>query len=160
MESSFSRLNQLNYGFYLVKITPDWQESENMLKEVGHIYEDWQLLPFLNVKDNMLIEIKRAQKIKLPHYLKLFDLPLTVLNTSIEELTPLEKIKLQMIRQLLQEKGILFLHECAGYLSVQNIQWLLPFCQRIAQSKHLKIILFSSDEQLANTPYIDQVLKV
>lgn len=155
-------LNQLKAGFYL--ITRDdckqdmFQTTAVQPQEVGNITHDLQVLPFLSLKDNLLLGVKRRMKLKLRFYLLYMELSPNIFTQSIDELSSLDKLKLQLIRQLLQQKKVLFLTHCCESLSIQEIQWFLPFCQELAHSQQLKILLFSSDKQLTATPYIDKIL--
>ncbi|MGX7197640.1 hypothetical protein [Enterococcus olivae] len=159
MEKSIS-LADLPAGFYLVRAD---QCAKNLfqsprpfsLKTIGMVTKNIQILPFLSLKDNLLLGVKKHRQLEISTYLSLVELSPEIL--SQEELTPLEKVKLQLVRQLLQEKKILLLNRCYKELSVKDVQWLLPFCHQLAHDKQLKIILFSSDKQLCQTPYIDQI---
>lgn len=155
-------LNQLDAGFYLISHDDCQQELFQQTairrQDIGSVTKNWQLLPFLSLKDNLLLGVKRRMKFKLPFYLMYVELSPQVFARPLEELSALDKIKLQLVRQLLQQKKILLLTHCCDSLAVQEMQWLLPFCQELAQNQQLKILLFSSDQQLTATPYIDKIL--
>ncbi|KAF1303311.1 hypothetical protein IV487_04450 [Enterococcus saccharolyticus] len=162
MEQSLA-LTNLPIGFYLVS-TPNIAESRlqltsvNTIEDIGNVQEEWELLPFLSLKENVLLGIKKRQLTKVGIYLRLADISMTTLRKTKEQLTSLEKIKLQLVRQLLQKKQIILLQQCCEHLTIQDIQWLLPFCQKIAHTQKVKILLFSTDEQLQQASYIDAVL--
>ncbi len=153
-------LDQLTSGFYLISTdvcTKDMfqQSTEINRKKIGNIKENWQLLPFLTLKDNLLLGVRKKMQTALLEQLALVEISPVMLNQPAEELAPLTKIKLQIVRQLLQEKEVLLLSECCSVLSIGDIQWLLPFCQQLSEEMDLKILLFSSDKQLFHVPYID-----
>lgn len=162
MEQSLA-LNSLPIGFYLVS-NPNIVEnclqliSTNTIEDIGSVQEEWELLPFLSLKENVLLGIKKRHLTKVGIYLRLADISMTTLRKNKEQLTSLEKIKLQLVRQLLQQKQIILLKQCCEYLTIQDIQWLLPFCQKIAHTQKVKILLFSTDEQLQHASYIDGVI--
>lgn len=162
MEKTIS-LAELPTGFYLIqsdRCTQDifQQANPNIAKAIGIISKNFQLLPFLSIQENLLLGVKKNRQNSLTNYLTLVDLSPTVFYQSRESLSTLENIKLQLIRQLLQQKRIILLNRCYKDLSVKDIQWLLPFCHELSHSREIKIILFSTDRQLCETPYIDQVL--
>ncbi len=159
MEKSSIDINHIAAGFYLV--TTENYQNELMDKEpseVGKITTAWITLPFLSLRENLLLGVSKNRRAKIFSYFQLVDLSPTILRKSTKELTDFEKIKLQFVHFLLQEKEVLFLDQSCQNLATSGKQWLLNFCHKLTQTKRMKIFLFSQDEQLIHLPIIDDII--
>ncbi|MTD39005.1 hypothetical protein GIX45_10210 [Erwinia sp. CPCC 100877] len=129
---------------------------------VGFILSENTFLPYLSIRDNLFIgsSVKEKQKKQLLNdYFTYIGLSLAVLNKQEEQLTCFERIKLQLLQLLLSEKDIIIIDDIFQQLSVGQKQELLPLLQRITKEKNKAILVFTSDIQIAKSPYIDNIIK-
>ena len=155
-------LIELAAGCYLIQHKGSFTQSQlskwTFAKQTVLISLDVQLVPFLSLKDNLLLGIKRKQQVSITDYFQKSQLSMALLDQSIEQLSNLERIQFQILKQLMQQKNCLILDHCDEALSIKETQELLMFCRRIALNYQVSIILISGDEQLAQTPYLEQLL--
>ncbi|HLQ40951.1 MAG TPA: hypothetical protein VK118_08320 [Tetragenococcus sp.] len=156
-------LENLSAGFYLVTTASSQQELLKLTQTsekglIGEIDDSFHQLPYLSLKENLLLGIERKRRPKFINYAKLVNFDMNLFIKIQPQLTYLDQIKLQFIRFLLKEKGIIYLYDYFEELTIQETQWLLHFCQKLAQQQQICIFLFSTDEQLIHTNIIDEIL--
>lgn len=156
-------IKQLPPGFYLVTTKA---YKKNFLKQqnkqdqsiIGEITGDWEQLPYLSLRENLLLGVDKTKRPKLLHYIKLVDVNPVLFTKPKKELSQIDKIKLQFVHLLLKEMPVIYLYDCFDSITVSQMQWLLSFCQKLAQKYSLRILLFSNDEQLFQSANIDEIL--
>ncbi|WP_195495323.1 hypothetical protein [Enterococcus gallinarum] len=112
----------------------------------------WQYVPFLSLKDNLSLANKKEKPLE--ELLTAVHLEPTFLKRSLDELTFLEEVKVQLLLALLLEKPVIVLETLSKNLHTADIQALLPLCSQLAKQFQLSIYLMNEDERLAHTPYI------
>lgn len=129
---------------------------------VGFILSENVFLPYLSIRDNLFAgtSVKEKDKKKLlSDWFDYVSLPLTTLHTANEQLTAFERIKLQLVQLLLIEKDIIIIDDIFQELSVLQRQELLPLLQKITKEKQKAILVLTNDIQIAESPYMDKVIK-
>lgn len=155
-------VEQLPVGFYLVSTET---YKKNFLKQqnkrskpvIGEITGDWEQLPYLSLRENLLLGVDKTKRPKLLTYIKLADINPRIFTKQKKVLSQLDKIKLQFAHLLLKETPIIYLHDCFDSMTVSQMQWLLNFCQQLTQKYSLRILLFSENENLLHSPSIDEI---
>ncbi|MGM0217284.1 hypothetical protein [Enterococcus sp. AZ126] len=144
--------------YFLIDKTFDMKQS----MAVGFILSENIFLPYLSIRDNLFVgsSIKEREKKKFLN--NLFDyvgLTTSVLNKSEEQLNTFEQIKLQLVQLLLVEKDIIIIDDIFQALSIGQRQELLPLLQKIAKEKQKAILVLTNDIQIAESPYMDKIIK-
>ncbi|GMA47536.1 hypothetical protein [Tetragenococcus muriaticus] len=152
-------VKQLPAGFYLVT-TKKYQN--NLLAQqpkqfIGEITGKWEQLPYLSLKENLLLGVDKPKQTRLLSYIKLTELNSIIFSKKEKELTQFDKIRLQFVHLLLKSTSVIYLHDCFGSLTINQVQWLLKFCFHLSQKHSLCILLFSQNKQLLQSPYIDDI---
>jgi ABC-type sugar transport system, ATPase component len=127
-------------------------------KKTARISLETQLIPFLSLKDNLLLGVNKKRQPLFVNYFQQSQLPLTLLEHPIKQLSKLEHIQFQIIKQLLLQKNCLIIDHCDEALSVKETQLFLAFCREIAHTYQVSLILISADEQLTQTPYLEPLI--
>ncbi|MGO2853366.1 MAG: hypothetical protein ACTIBS_05190 [Tetragenococcus koreensis] len=155
-------VEQLPVGFYLVS-TETYkknffkQQNKRSKPVIGEITGDWEQLPYLSLRENLLLGVDKTKRPKLLTYIKLADINPRIFTKQKKVLSQLDKIKLQFAHLLLKETPIIYLHDCFDSMTVSQMQWLLNFCQQLTQKYSLRILLFSENENLLHSPSIDEI---
>lgn len=144
--------------YFLIDKTFDMKKS----MAVGFILAENIFLSYLSIKDNLFVgsSVKEKDKKKLLN--DLFDyvgLTTSILNKSEEQLTSFEQVKLQLVQLLLIEKDIIIIDDIFQELSIAQRQELLPLLQKIAKEKQKAILVLTKDIQIAESPYMDKIIK-
>ncbi|MGX7148935.1 hypothetical protein [Enterococcus ureasiticus] len=144
--------------YFLIDKTFDMKQS----MAVGFILSENTFLSYLSIKDNLFVgsSVKERDKKKILN--DLFDyvgLTTSVLNKSEEQLTIFEQIKLQLVQLLIIEKDVIIIDDIFQELSIGQRQELLPLLQRIAKEKQKAILVLTNDIQIAESPYMDKIIK-
>ncbi|PZL73453.1 hypothetical protein CI088_08975 [Enterococcus plantarum] len=129
---------------------------------VGFILSENTFLPYLSIMDNLFVgsSIKERNKKKtMNEWFDYVGLTESILNKSEEQLTTFEQIKLQLVQLLLIEKDIIIIDDIFQDLSIGQRQELLPLLQKIAKEKQKAILVLTNDIQIAESPYMDKVIK-
>ena len=154
-----NRLTELPIGCYLILSHLPLEKSTAstwlFAKNSGLISTEIQLIPFLSLKDNLLLGVKKKERCRLEEYLQKCQLSSGLLERPVAQLSHLERIQLQMLRQLLQHKDYLLIDHCDQTFSIKQTQAFLLFCKHVATTFQVSIVLISADEQLAQTPYFE-----
>lgn len=158
-----TNVEQLSAGFYLVatdlyKKKFLSQKNKRTQATIGEVTGDWQQLPYLSLKENILLGVEKTKRPKLLSYIKLADINPKLFTKQKNELSQIDKIKLQFVHLLLKETSIIYLHDCFDQMTVGQMQWLLGFCHQLVQKYSLRILLFSKNEQLLHSVNIDEIL--
>jgi ABC-type molybdate transport system ATPase subunit len=151
--------SELHADFYFL-IDETFSLKEELA--VGFILSENTFFPYLSIRDNLFIGSTAKEKQKkqlLNDYFTYVGLSSAVLNKQEEKLTCFERIKLQLVQLLLSEKDLIIIDDIFQQLSVGQKQELLPLLQRITKEKNKAILVFTNDLQIAESPYIDNIVK-
>ncbi|MHC5229164.1 hypothetical protein ACYSNW_12845 [Enterococcus sp. LJL99] len=135
--------------------------AKNGKSTVGLISKENIFFPYLSLKDNLFItsEIKeKNRKTALNELLLQFQISPNTLFKSYEQLTKYEQIQLQLMQIVLSNKNEIIIEDIFSDLSIYQRQHLLPLLKQISNKKEKAILLFTSDQQIAESSYIDKVI--
>lgn len=135
--------------------------SKNGKSSVGLVSKENIFFPYLSLTDNLFItsEIKeKNRKYALNELLLLFQISPNTLFKSYEQLTRFEQIQLQLMQIVLSNKKDIIIEDIFSDLSIYQRQHLLPLLKQITTKKEKSILLFTSDQQIAESSYIDKVI--
>ncbi|EOI00568.1 hypothetical protein UAY_01671 [Enterococcus moraviensis ATCC BAA-383] len=144
--------------YFLIDKTFDLKQS----MAVGFILSENTFLPYLSIKENLFVGSSIKEKDKKALLNQFFDyigLSSSILNKSKEQLTTFEQVKLQLTQLLLIEKDIIIIDDIFQKLSIAQRQELLPLLQKIAKEKKKAILVLTNDIQIAESPYMDKIIK-
>ena len=85
------------------------------------------------------------------------DISSSLLNCAATELTPFEKVKLQLLHALLSKRNNIVIEDTFDELSILEIQELLHLLSYLAHEENQGILLFTHDATIAQSPYIDRL---
>ena len=119
-------------------------------------------LPFLTIKNNVLIEISNKQitEEKLLNILENFQLSPKILQLFPKDITPLEYLKLQIIHGILLHKKAIILGNLEKTISIPEIQSLLPILKQASNEYQITILLLTDDAALLTSSYSDKKQKM
>ncbi|MGM0124658.1 hypothetical protein IGI37_002052 [Enterococcus sp. AZ194] len=127
----------------------------------GLLHLEWLPVPYLSITDNLLLGSslkKKEAKSQLVETLALVNLDAEVITKSLDELSSLEGLKLQLAHNLLLQKRAILVGNVFPTLSVQQIQEFLPLLRQLAKRTQLAIVVLTPDESIANSPYMDEFI--
>lgn len=145
--------------YFLIDKTFEMKQS----MAVGFISAENTFLPYLSIRDNLFVGTSIKEKDKKKRLDDLFNyvgLTTNALNKSEDELISFEQIKLQLVQLLLIEKDVIIIDDIFQKLSIGQRQELLPLLQKIAKEKQKAILVLTNDIQIAESPYMDKVIKI
>ncbi|MFV0559469.1 MAG: hypothetical protein ACK5NA_01985 [Enterococcus sp.] len=123
---------------------------------LGIIQKTWPSVPYLTTKEALLLNISKKQvKAHLEEYQQLLHLSSTSLTKKRTALSTKEKILLQLLHMLLANKEEVIIEDFFTELSITDIQELLPLFKQLNQEYQMNILLFTSNDLLAKSPYVD-----
>lgn len=126
--------------------------------EITIIQKDWPIFPYLNPKDHVFLDLPAKEiRQKCVMYQEELRIDPTLLNRSSEELSILEKIKLQLLHTLLANRKHLVIEDVFSELTVLEIQELLDLLYGLVRNRDRSILLFTTDESIARSPYVDHL---
>lgn len=154
-------VEHLPAGLYLVTtknykknfLTQQYKRSK---PSIGEVTGKWEHLPYLSLKENVLLGVDKSRRAKLLTYIKLTEIDPRIFMKQGKELTQFDKIKLQFVHLLLKDVSVIYLRDCFSSLTVNQMQWILNFCRQLVQKYSLRILLFSKNEQLIQSTYMDE----
>lgn len=135
--------------------------SKNGKSHIGLISKENIFFPYLSLIDNLFITSvikEKNRKRALNELLSLFELNQNTLFKSYDQLTNFEQILLQLMQIVLSNKKEIIIEDIFSALSIYQRQHLLPLLKQIADKKEKAILLFTSDQQIAESSYIDRVI--
>lgn len=130
---------------------------------IGFVLSENPFLPYLSLNDNLFIgsSMKKNEKKQfIQQYFTYLGIELSILLKSSEQLTAYEQVKLQLFRVLLLDKETILIDDVFQKLSIFQRQELLPLLQKIAKNKGKSILILTKDAQIAESPYMDQIINI
>lgn len=128
------------------------------LENFAIVQKDWPMFPYLKLKDHVLLDLpeKGIKQDRLAYQEKL-DISSSLLNCAATELTPFDKVKLQLLHALLSKRNNIVIEDTFDELSILEIQELLHLLSYLAHEENQGILLFTHDATIAQSPYIDRL---
>ncbi|MGX7351710.1 hypothetical protein RU97_GL001127 [Enterococcus canis] len=119
------------------------------------------LVMHVPVKDILLLAtgLKEKQlKTELADVFTELELPLAILQLPLDELSMLERLKIQLLKSLLLSKKQIILDDIFESLTIRERQEFLPLLKQLSQNYDLRFVLLTSDQRIRESHYIDQLL--
>ena len=123
---------------------------------VGYIYQDYNLIEYLNVYDNIMLGHNNSNYEDLNKLLNEFNL-YDKLYTKVSKLSGGEKQRVAIIRTLLNNPQIILADEPTGALDYKNGIKIMEILKKISKDK--TVIVVSHDEYLAKR-YADRIINI
>lgn len=124
---------------------------------IGYIYQDYNLIEYLSVYDNIMLgcpQDNKEQNINvLLNQLSIFDKK----NSLVKTLSGGEKQRVAIARAMIKNPEIILCDEPTGALDTPNSKSIMEILKKISKNK--LVIVVSHDENLANE-YSDRIIQV
>lgn len=138
------------------------EEKKKFRREhIGMVFQDFDLLPILNVKENILLPLKlNHMKLDEAYFEKLVSV-LGIkekLHNRISELSGGQKQRVAIVRALITRPQIIYADEPTGNLDHKNTQEVVHLLKEINRELHTTIFMITHDLEVANVA--DQVLEL
>lgn len=136
--------------------------DEYRLKNIGLVFQDYKLLPYLSVYENILLPIngskinKSIKKNKVKTLLKYVGLS-ELINKSINELSGGEKQRIAIARALINSPNLLLCDEPTGSIDKDNKEIIMDILKRYSLDN--LVIIVTHDSSLAKT-YSDGIITI
>lgn len=130
---------------------------------IGFVLSENPFLPYLSLKENLFIGSStknREQKKVIHKYFSYLGIETAALTKNVESLSFYQQVKLQLCRMLLLNKDIIIIDDIFQKLSIFQRQELLPLLQKIAKSDKKAILILTEDIQIAESPYMDEIVNI
>lgn len=127
--------------------------------DIGIISTEDPFLPYLSLTENLFIASSIKEKDKKQALLTAFDLvhlDLAILTKDYAALSPIEKLKCQLLQLFFSKKATIVITDVFQDLTIAEKQELLPLIRQVARKGNKQLLVFTTDEKIANSPYIDQ----
>lgn len=139
----------------------DEEQSKLRRREIGLIYQFYNLIPTLNVKENILLPIKLDNgKYDINYFNELVDM--LDLNNRIthlpSELSGGQQQRVAIARTLMSKPSVLLADEPTGNLDSQNSKEIMKLLTRANKIYHQTIIMVTHDKVLAT--YADRIITI
>lgn len=123
---------------------------------VGYIYQDYNLIEYMNVYDNVRIGLSNNDKEYVDTLLKQLGI-YDKRNITVDKLSGGEKQRVAIARSLVNDPRILLCDEPTGALDEDNGIMVMDILKKI--SKNRLVIVVSHDKDLANR-YSDRIINI
>lgn len=138
------------------------EEKKKFRREhIGMVFQDFDLLPILNVKENILLPLKlNHMKLDEAYFEKLVSV-LGIkekLHNRISELSGGQQQRVAIARALITRPQIIYADEPTGNLDHKNTQEVVHLLKEINRELHTTIFMITHDLEVANVA--DQVLEL
>ena len=140
------------------RIDPNNQKKINYYRNniIGYIYQDYNLIEYLNVYDNIMLGHNDNNYEDLNKLLNDFNL-YDKLYTKVSKLSGGEKQRVAIIRTLLNHPKVILADEPTGALDYENGIKIMDILKKISKDK--TVIIVSHDEYLAQK-YADRIINI
>lgn len=138
----------------------EWKE--NLLLDDSPNYtivqKNWPVFPYLKLKDHVYLDISSKDiKSTSSAYQSQLKLDSSWEKQSADDLSLLEKIKLQLLHSLLAKRTQIIVEDVFDDLTIAETQELLDILCLLARQKNQTILLFTNNTTIAHSPYIDHL---
>lgn len=122
-------------------------------KEVSFIFQNYNLINYLTVEDNILLGRKKTNINYLLKKVNLYDKK----NTKVYKLSGGEQERVAIARALYNNPKVLLCDEPTGALDSKTSESIMEYLKRYSENN--LVIMVTHDEQIANT-YGDQIIRI
>ena len=139
------------------------QLAELRTNRVGFIFQHYNLIPFLTVKENILLQVRLARKdvaiFQLRYEELLNDLDIGAKeNEYVGKLSGGEQQRVAIARCMLMDPQVILADEPTGNLDEKRTKETMKFMRRIAMERKATVIIVTHDYQVCS--YCDSVLSL
>lgn len=145
---------------YTINSLTDKQRCDFRLSNIGIIYQFFNLLPSLSVKENILLPAKVNKSIDIDYYnslIEYFNID-SVINTPVSALSGGESQRVAICRALINKPKLVLADEPTGNLDIENRDNVMTFFKTSPYMKDTTIIIATHDEELKQ--YSDKLLEL
>lgn len=139
------------------------QLAELRLNKVGFIFQNFNLIPFLTVKDNILLQLRLAKK-DIGSYMNYYEKLLKQLdmkekeNSYIHELSGGQQQRVAIARCLIIKPQIILADEPTGNLDSKNTDKFIKLVQSVLKDTDTTFIIVTHNEKLST--YCDKAIRI
>lgn len=139
------------------------QLAELRLNKVGFIFQNFNLIPFLTVKDNVLLQLRLAKK-NIGTYMDYYEKLLKQLdmkekeNSYIHELSGGQQQRVAIARCLIIKPQIILADEPTGNLDSKNTDKFIKLVQSVLRDTDTTFIIVTHNEKLSM--YCDKAIRI
>lgn len=139
------------------------QLAELRLNKVGFIFQNFNLIPFLTVKDNILLQLRLAKK-DIGSYINYYEKLLKQLdmkekeNSYIHELSGGQQQRVAIARCLIIKPQIILADEPTGNLDSKNTDKFIKLVQSVLKDTDTTFIIVTHNEKLST--YCDKAIRI
>lgn len=140
----------------------DSQRRNFRIRNIGFVFQDFELLDYLNVLDNILHPYRISPALKLDSEVRQRAAELAEemgisdkLKRSAGKLSQGEKQRVAICRALLPEPGLILADEATGNLDPENKEKILDLLFRSLEKRHATLLAVTHDHELL--PRFDRI---
>lgn len=145
--------DDIDYGYYYFQNEDVGRFPENkkleLIKSIGVIFQDFNLLDYLTVKENILLATRyldsRKELLPIARYLEIDD----ILNKYPSQLSGGQKQRVAIARCLITNKRIILADEPTGSLDRENGLKIMGIFEKL-NKEGISIVIVTHDENIAN----------
>lgn len=145
--------DDIDYGHYYFnnKSVKKFSKEEklNLIKSIGVVFQDFNLLDYLTVKENILLASRymnsRKDLLKVANKLDI----LGILNKYPSQLSGGQKQRVAIARCLITNKKIILADEPTGSLDVENSMKIMEIFKKL-NAEGISIVIVTHDEDIAS----------
>ncbi|NLZ75439.1 MAG: ABC transporter ATP-binding protein [Erysipelotrichia bacterium] len=145
--------DDIDYGHYYFnnKSVKKFSKEEklNLIKSIGVVFQDFNLLDYLTVKENILLASRymnsRKDLLKVANKLDILD----ILNKYPSQLSGGQKQRVAIARCLITNKKIILADEPTGSLDVENSMKIMEIFKKL-NAEGISIVIVTHDEDIAS----------
>lgn len=133
----------------------DNQRRSFRIRNIGFVFQDFELLDYLNVLDNILHPYRITSALKLDSTVRQKAVGLAdemgiadKLKRSAGKLSQGEKQRVAICRALLPEPGLILADEATGNLDPENKEKILDLLFRSLEKRHASLLAVTHDHEL------------
>lgn len=139
------------------------QLADLRLNKVGFIFQNYNLIPFLTVKDNILLQLRLAKK-DIKKYMDYYEILLKQLGMKgkedvyIHELSGGQQQRVAIARCLIMKPQIILADEPTGNLDSKNTEMFIQLVQTVLKDTGTTFIIVTHNERLSK--YCDKTIRI
>ena len=139
------------------------QLAELRVNKIGYIFQDFNLIPFLTVKENVLLQLRIAKK-DVTSYKENYENIMKKLeikdkeNAYIHQLSGGQQQRVAIARCLIMQPDIILADEPTGNLDSENTEKFISLVQTIMKDLNTTFVIVTHDERLCD--YCDHTIRV
>ena len=139
------------------------QRSSLRVNKIGYIFQNYNLIPFLNVKDNIFLQHRIAGN-DISSKMELYKRIVTRLgldgkeNSYADQLSGGQQQRVAIARCLIMEPSIILADEPTGNLDAENTNVFIRLIKDVMKGQDTTFVIVTHDERLCE--YCDHVIRL